>query len=120
MTNIVELRKAIVSTLKSINPRVYFQRAPDTAVFPYLVYDLPNSFNDDPQIFTLDIDGWDNSKDTTAIETLMQSVDDLLNKKTIYTAGKVSATFYRDSKLGLIDDDPRINRRKYSYQIRVF
>lgn len=120
MTTIIELRKEIVTSLKTVHPRVYSKKAPKDAVFPYLVYDLPNAFSEDPEIFIFDIDGWDDSEDTTALEILIDSVDALLHRKTIFTSGKVSATFYRDKKLSPTDDDPRINRRKYTYQIRVF
>jgi hypothetical protein len=120
MSKVIELRKAILSYLKSIHPRVYFQIAPEGAAFPYLVYDLPNSTDDAVmERFVLEVDGWDNSKDTTAVETLMDSVDKELHRKTVILINSISATFYRESRLSLLDDDPRIRRRKYVYQVRT-
>ena len=55
----IDLRKIIKGQLKSVHPRVYFQEAPKTATFPYLVYDIVN-INDDGEGFqqvTLDVDG---------------------------------------------------------------
>jgi hypothetical protein len=119
MVKMIEIRKVVQSTLKAIHPRVYFQDAPDDAAPPYLVYDLPNSFDDDPlERFVMDIDGWDKSKDTTALETLMDSIDKEMNKKTIMIQN-MAVTFYRENRLSLTDDDPRIIRRKYTYQIRT-
>lgn len=119
----IELRKTLQAHLKTIHSRVYFQQAPDTATFPYIVYNIP-SLNDDGedfQLVTLDIDGWDapETGDTTALETLMTAINTGMNKKTLVT-DTFSVTFYLETKLPLVDDDPRIKRRKYVYQGRLF
>lgn len=128
MNKIIEMRKSIQSFLKSKHPRVFFEAAPDTAVYPYLVYDLPNSFNADEstETFVLEIDGWDypSDGDTTALETLMDLIDkgnedDGLHRKVILIPG-MSMVFYRENRLSLKDDDIRIRRRKYVYQIKTF
>jgi hypothetical protein len=130
MIKVIELRKVINAYLKTIHPnvvvdgesksRVFFQKASDDAVFPYLVYNLPNSADDGSMDrFILDIDGWDVSTDTTAIETIMDSVDKGLHRKTVMIGTEISATFYRENRIPLTDEDKRISRRKYIYQIRT-
>ncbi len=118
----IELRKALLAKLKTVHPRVYHSDSvPESAVFPYLVYDLPND-NDDGESMELvivDIDGWDDSPDTTALETLMSSVNTALNKS-VLTTENMSVVLYLDIKLSLRDDDPRIRRRKYTYQAKLF
>lgn len=118
-----KFRELIHPYLKSIHPRVYFQDAPDNAQFPYLVYDFTQIINDGEEFETVavDIDGWDMPAggDTTNLETLMQSVNDALNKKTL-TAEGVAVTFYLDRKIPLVDDNPGIKRRKYIYEARLF
>lgn len=115
------LRECIHSYLKSIHPRVYFQIAPDNAQFPYLVYDFTQITNDGEEFETVavDVDGWDLTDDTTALETLMQTVNDALNKKTL-TAEGLAVTFYLDRKIPLRDDNKDIRRRKYIYEARLF
>jgi hypothetical protein len=117
------LRKILYPFLKSLHPRVYFQVAPDTAQYPYLVYDFTQITSDGEEFETVavDIDGWDmpTGGDTTALETLMQTINDGLNKKTLTAEGLV-VTFYLDRKIPLIDDDPAIKRRKYIYEARLF
>lgn len=117
------LRELLYPQLKAIHPRVYFQVAPENAQFPYLVYDFTQITNDGEEFETvaLDVDGWDMPADgdTTALETLMQTVNDALNKKTL-TAEGLAVAFYLDRKIPLVDDNPGIKRRKYIYEARLF
>jgi len=118
----IELRKALHPRLRAIHPRAYFQRAPDTAQFPYITY----SFEMIPdgegfELVVLDIDGWDmpDDGDTTGLESLMSDVKRSMDKKTLTTDDLV-VSFYLDRKLALEDDNPKIIRRKYVYQGRLF
>ena len=117
------LRELLYPRLKDIHSRVYFQVAPENAEFPYLVYDFTQITNDGEEFETVavDIDGWDMPADgdTKALETLMQSVNDALNKKTL-TAEGMAVTFYLDRKIPLRDDNKNIRRRKYIYEARLF
>lgn len=118
----IELRRALHPHLRSIHPGVYFQRAPDTAKFPYLVYRF-EMFPDGEGygLITLDIDGWDRPEtgDTTELENLMTAVDAGIDKTTLTTDSLV-VSFYLESKLPLVDDDPKIHRRRYVYMGRMF
>jgi hypothetical protein len=122
MSKIVTLRSVINSALKSIHPRIYYQSAPDDAVYPYLVYDLTNSIDDlSLEQFVLDVNGWDapTNGDTLPLENLMANVDSALHRKT-KVIDDMAVTIYRDNRLSLLDDDPRIRRRQYTYEIRTF
>ena len=115
---------------KSVS-RVHFQAAPENAPFPYLVYDFPNISPDGESmdLAMVDIDGWDSptNGDTAALETLMALVNGNgnlisptgLDKATLFTEA-IAVTFYLDIKIPLRDDDPRIRRRKYIYQAKLF
>lgn len=121
MIKIVEMRTALQTLLKAIHSRVFFHRAPDDAVMPYVVFDFPNSVDSGAlENFVLDIDVWDDETDTTVLETLIDSIDIVLHKKTIFIEDKMSITLYRENRLNPTDDDPRIRRRKYIYQARTY
>ena len=124
----VEFSKAIGNYLASKVTRAYKSNAPEEAVFPYAVFYLPNSINTDPsEDFYLDVDIWDNKQDTTALENLVDIIDgdgDVLNPtglhhKTI-TADGITATFYRESRSEIEDEDPRLSRRQLQYSVRVY
>ncbi|MGJ9381531.1 tail completion protein gp17 [Salipaludibacillus sp. CF4.18] len=123
MIKVIELRKIIKTALKSIHPHVHYQSAPDGSDFPYLVYDLPNSIDDGSlEQFVLDVDAWDvpANGDTTTVETLIDSADKALHRKTITVNNELAVTFYRENRLPLTDDDPKIKRIKYTYEARTF
>jgi hypothetical protein len=120
MIKMVELRKAIQAILATVGT-VYYQQAHDNAVYPYLVYDFPNSTDDGTlERFVMDLDGWDDKADTTALETLMDEADTLLHRANLYTEDKVCASIYRENRLSLTDEDRRIRRRKIIYQVRTY
>jgi hypothetical protein len=121
MIKFIEIRTTINTLLKTLHPRVFFQIAPDTAVMPYIVFDLPNSVDlGTLENFVLDIDVWDDNDDTTTLETLINTIDIELHKKAILITDKVGIVIYRNNRLTLTDDDPRIRRRKYIYQARTY
>lgn len=116
----IDLRTALHQLLKQYHSQVYFMQAPDTATFPYVVYDLPNSFTDEQQeIFNLDIDIWDHSTDTKALETLTNQLWKGLDGHR-HIDSKLQFSLYRENRLTLTDDDSSIKRRKLIFQLRYF
>ena len=118
----IELRKALHPVLRAIHSRVYFQRAPDTAQFPYLTYRFEVTTDGEGFGFVaLDVDGWDlpNDGDTTRLENLMADVKRELDKAVLTTENLV-VSIYLDRKLPLEDENPNIIRRKHIYQGRLF
>ncbi|WP_423408021.1 hypothetical protein AABM38_20465 [Heyndrickxia sp. MSNUG] len=116
----LEIRKLLHSKLKAIHPRVYFLRAPETAVFPYLVYSFElTNLEYGLNLLTLDVDGWDNAADTTALEAMMDSVHSSFKEANI-VSDKLYVHFHTDRRLALTDDDPALNRRTNIYLGRLF
>ena len=122
MSKIIEMRKALKSLITSVHAQNYFEEAPEDAAYPYIVVDFPNS-NDDGTLeqFFIDVDGWDKPSGglTNDLEDLMDKVDNVLHRKTIYSNG-LCMTLYRENRTNLRDPDKRIRRRKYIYQARTF
>jgi hypothetical protein len=122
MSKIIEIKQAIRAALIEKHPRIFNQVADKDAEFPYVVYDLPNSFDDGVyENFVLEVDGWDAppNADTTALELLMSDLDSVLHRAIIRIPG-MALVIYRENRLTLLDDNQLIRRRKYRYQIRTF
>jgi len=119
----LELRKTIQATLKKVADRVYYLKANSSATYPYIVYSLevyPQVGEDELQLVTLQIDGWDNVADTSQIELLMKNVEDELKDNLIQNE-KLSIRFKLDSKVPLFDDDnPSLSRRTFLYSGRLY
>jgi hypothetical protein len=123
----IALRTVLSAYLKTLHSRIYFQIAPENAVYPYIVYDLPSIFSDGEggETITLDIDGWDFNEtgDTALIETLMATINgvtDIYNNSTgldkkVLATDEISVVLYLENKMALLDDEKRIKRRKYTY-----
>lgn len=73
----IKVRTALHSHLTGLtSSSVYFQVAPDTASYPYAVYDFQlYDFDESSQRITMDVDAWDDEVDTTALDTLIAEVD---------------------------------------------
>lgn len=116
----IELRKQLNKILKTIHPRVYYMKATDKKTFPYIVYDLPQSYSDGEQeIFNLDIDVWDNNQDTTELETLSRIIWNELDRYH-FIDEDMQFSIYRQGRFTIDDDDPRIKRRTLTFNIRYF
>ncbi|MBP1992547.1 hypothetical protein [Paenibacillus eucommiae] len=122
MSKVVEMRKALQSIIKAKHSRVYYEMAPDDVQFPYVTYELPNSYDDGTmENFVLHVDGWDAPAkgDTMPLEMIMEEIDSVLQRQVIRTNG-MAFVIYRDNRLSIPDDDKRIRRRKIVYQVRTF
>lgn len=116
----LELRKVLNSLLKTHHPRVYYQQATDKAQFPYIVYNLPNSFdNEQQEVFSLDVDIWSMGADTTDIEVLAGRLWKVLNGY-YHIDTNIQFTTHRATRLVLEDDNPDIKRRKLIFELRYF
>ncbi|WP_160357686.1 hypothetical protein [Clostridium chromiireducens] len=112
----IELRKDIISLLKSVCNGVFYRRATDKTPYPYVVI----SINDIAEAKVLTIDCWDNDSDTSVIETLADNIESVLDKQTI-TNENHSITFYSNEDRKWIDDeDKNISRINETFEIRYF
>lgn len=117
----INLRRTILQKLRTYHNRVYYQNAPKDAVFPYVVFNFPNSFdNENQEVFNLDVDVWDNKSDTTEIETITSNIWRGLNRYR-YLDDDIQFSVYRDNRLPTLDEDEiNIKRRKLIFQLRYF
>jgi len=112
----VELSQQVRIFLKTLHDRVYWEIAPENAIYPYIVYDFqlyPNG--EGGELVTLSVDGWDKTLvgDITALETLMAKVKVLDTK--VITTDNISVVFFNENMLSVADDDKTLRHRSYNY-----
>ena len=121
MSKTIELRKVITSILRKANAEVYYENATDTALYPYIVYEL-ESINwgtvgrDDVYLI---IDIWDKNDSSLNIELITDKVEDLLNNLNAPT-NLVLPTFYKESRRALQDEDKSIRHRQLRFVIQNY
>lgn len=116
----IKLRDQLDILLESIHPRVYSENSTDNTDFPYLTYNLPNSFQNGVQeIFNLDVDIWSRGADTTELEALTRKVEKGLNMYK-YIDENIQFSIYKRNRLNVTDDDKRIKRRKLIFELRYY
>ena len=117
----VEIRQRIRTLITGVHPRVFYERAPKGAAFPYVVFNMPTTLNPDLalEVYNLEVDIWDQSSDSTLIESLASNIDSELHRHTS-VEDDLSMTIYRENRLNIIDNEPEIRRRQYVYQVRTY
>ncbi len=115
------LRQTLMAFMQTLHPRVFYQVAPTSALYPYLVFDFVTALDDGEGFrdVEVDVDVWGVENDTSALEELVTRINTHLNKKTLST-DDLSATFYLDRILSLTDDSPSLRRRRLIYQAHVY
>lgn len=124
MVKMIEVRRHLQTLAKAATSHVYYQKAPEDAVFPYAVLDIPNSTDDGTlERLILDVDGWGSYEDTAPLENMMDAIDKLFHRKTItITSGteQLVISIYRENRLTFDETERRIHRRRYIYQVRTY
>ena len=116
----IELRSALQTKLETLHPRVFYETAPDNVSFPYVVFDLPNSFRlEDAEVFNLDVDVWDRGKDTTELETLTTTIERALNGL-FYNDAAQFLYIYRESRLRLDSENLALRRRQIRFSLKYY
>jgi hypothetical protein len=129
----LDIREALQANIRpaGVTNGLYYEKASGKATFPYLVFSFEpiNTQDESSDSFILDLDGWDapSNGSTTALETLMRTVDgsgDItnptgLNYKVITTT-KVTLILRRQLRYDIPDTDKTLKRRRYTYLVTSF
>lgn len=116
-----ELKKLIETQLKTVATNVYYEIAADNALYPHVVFSFGNIDLGDfsRQDYMLDIDVWDKSRSTIAVDALCDNIETLLHSKNLPQTN-VLPTFYRVSRRSIPDEDKQIKHRLIRFQIQNY
>lgn len=118
MTKTIELRKDIKNILSQAHDRVFYRRAKEEAKYPYIVYSIKDVYGSK----TLEIDFWDRdiNDSTRNIETIVDKVEELLDKETLTNENHSITLYYNEDKKWIDDEDKKIQRINESFEIRYY
>lgn len=121
----LKIQEYLTKELSKISPRVYFKDAKTDAIFPYIVFNLPNSTNPetDSEVVVLEINIWDYSRDgydaSKGVEIITSRIEEFL-KFNRHLGDDHLFIFSKRNRLTLRDPDRNIERRQLRYRIKYY
>lgn len=116
-----DLKKLVQTKLKTLTTNVYHEIADKDAVYPHIVFtfrriDLQDLSRQD---YILEVDVWDKEKDTTRVDNLADSVENLLQAQNL-PQEHILPTFYLIDRRNILDEDKYIKHRQIQFQIQNY
>lgn len=119
MTKTIALRTELSRLLKTLTTRVYYEEAPDNAVYPYTVYELDElGFDYGKTQYQLEINAFDFGTSTTAVETLSDNIQKALDQYH-FINDKIQFMSYRNQRRIIREGDKQILRRRMLFEIHL-
>lgn len=118
VSNTLELRKDIKKILSEAHERVFYRRASDKALYPYLTYSISDIYG--AKVLELDIWNIDVKDSTITIETIADNIQKTLEGYKLTNENHSIILYYNEDRKWIDDEDKRIQRINLSYEIRYY
>lgn len=116
-----DLKVLLMNKFKTLTQNVYFEQAADSALYPHIVFDFREIDLGDinRQDYVLEVDIWTKGTNTTTIDELADSVEDLLQAENLPQT-RILPTFYKIDRRSIIDQDKTLKHRQVRFQIQNY
>ena len=116
-----DLKKLIQTKLKTLTTNVFYEIATDDAMYPHVVFTFNSIDLGDlsRQDYMLNIDVWDKSKSTVAVDELCDKIEALLQGENLPQT-RILPTFYLVDRRNIPDEDKQIRHRVIRFQIQNY
>ena len=114
-----ELKTIIRALLLEICPNVYYEDAPPEKLFPHIVFDLNCFFSGDRWDYSLELNVWDRSIDTEAVDVLADACTKALDHRCELT-DTLQYRIYRATRNKVEDPDPEVRRRRLTFDLYAY
>ena len=116
-----DLKELVQAKLGTLDVSVYHEMAIDTAMYPHIVFSFERIELGDlsRQDYVLDVDLWDKTEDTTVVDDLADSMENLLQAENL-PQDNVLPTFYLIDRKNILDPDKDIKHRLVRFQIQNY
>jgi len=120
MSKTIELRKELTRLFETKIDEVHFGIADDSALYPYLQYELDEIRNESGKsIIILEINILDYGTSTIALEILADEFQELLHKY-YFINDKIQFSSYKLVKNIVQEEDKKIKRRRLTFEIQLY
>lgn len=120
MSKTLELKKQLQTIFKSLTANVHYEIAPDSSLYPYLVYELSElTYSYGKAVMQLEVNLLDYGTSTSVIETLADSLQDKLEKY-YFINDKIQFRVYRRGRITVQEEDKKIRRRRLTFEIQLY
>jgi len=119
MDKTVALRTVISTLLKTMTPNVYYEDAPDTNPYPYMVYELNEiTYSYGKVLYQLEVNVFGYGANTAPIETLADTTQRTLNKYSFINTD-IQFTVYQGLRRTIKEEDEQIIRRRLLFEVQL-
>lgn len=123
MSNYTDFLGIIKSKISNVADRVYLEKAPQGATFPFVTYRIQDSLNDNENCredFLFLVDIWGKQDNTTTIEDLQYNIGLELNRFVYSASTSITFHSYLVNRLMLLDPDESIKRRQLQFIVKTY
>ena len=119
MSKSIALRTALQTILITKASNVYYEEAPDTHPYPYVVYELSELSHDSGRtLIQLEVNVIDHGDSTSVAEALADDIQDALHKL-YYIDTSIQFSSYKNQRNTVKEDDKQIIRRRLLFEIHL-
>lgn len=119
MTKTIALRMKLQKLFKTLTDNVYYGIAPDTAPYPYLVYELIElTYDYGKTLMELEVNIMDYGTSSSAVEILADTLQEKLNKYD-FINHEIQFMIYKGNRNRIEEEDKKIIRRRLLFEIQL-
>ena len=119
MSKTYELRKQLQKVHNTATTNVYYEEAPDTKPYPYLVFELSELTHDDGRtLLQLEVNALDYGNSSTAIELISDKLQTTLHKYD-FINHEIQFSSYTGKRDIIKEEDKKIIRRRLLFEVNL-
>ena len=119
MSKSIALRTALQTIFITKASNVYYEEAPDTHPYPYVVYELSELSHDSGRtLIQLEVNVIDHGDSTSVVEMLADEIQYALHKL-YYIDASIQFSSYKNQRNTVKEDDKQLIRRRLLFEIHL-
>ena len=118
VSSTIELRKDIKTLLANVHERVFYRKANAEVMYPYIIYGIKDIYG--AKVLEINVWSIDPEDSTVIIENLADDIQKALEDSIVTNDNHSIILYYNEDRKWIDDEDKRIQRINFSYEIRYY